>query len=121
MTLIFDKDDRRTLTSNDDAGGAFASNSKSMKKKGKNMASSANSDAASATIEKPVRNPNYKDLTFHYRSKKGHISSNCYKKKRDLQNKVGLLLSNVATKGKLNLKLFSNLRFANMLHILWSG
>ena len=87
VTLIFDKDERRTLTSNDDAGGAFVSNSKSMKKKGKIMASNANSDAASATTEKPVRNPNHKDLTCHYCGKKGHISPNCYKKKHDLQKK----------------------------------
>ena len=80
MTLIFDKDERRALTSYDDAGEAFASNSKSMKKKGKNVASNANSDAASATTKKLVRNPNHKDLTCHYCGKKGHISPNCYKK-----------------------------------------
>ena len=84
VTLIFDKDERRTLTSHDDAGGAFAFNIKSMKKKGKNVASNANSNAASTTIKKPVRNLNHKDLTCHYCGKKGHISPNCYKKKCDL-------------------------------------
>ena len=122
VTLIFDKEDRRSLNSKDDAGGAFASNSKFMKKKGKNVPSNANSDLAlaSTTIGKPVRNPNHKDLTCHYCGKKGHISPNCHKK-RDFQNKGGASTVDVATKANQKQKLFSNPRFVSMPLTQWSG
>ena len=50
--------------------------------------------------DKPIRNPNHKDLTCHYCGKKGHISPNCYKKHRDMQSKGKASTTERGGKGK---------------------
>lgn len=97
VTLIFDKEERRAVKTDDT--GVFASKGKQAKKKEKKGASTS-------TKPFPPKNHAHKDLTCHYCGKKGHIAPNCYKKQRDSQAGKGKASSaeNSNTKSKTKTK-----------------